>query len=75
MATDAHYDNANMTALSNQEDYLAELIADGEARITRQIALIDFLEQRGRWQDARMARELLATITETVQVISLSLRR
>lgn len=69
------YNNANMTAPLNQQDYLEEVVAEGEARIARQIELVDFLERHGHRQEARMARELLATITETVEAISLSLRK
>lgn len=64
-----------MSAPISQEDYLAEMVADGEARVARQIELVMFLDQRGHLHEARMARELLATITETVQAIACSLRR
>jgi len=43
---------------------LAETLSASEIRIDRQIRLVAELDWSGRAQDARMARELLAAITE-----------
>lgn len=43
---------------------LAENLRESEARIDRQRRLVAELESSGRFRDARMARELLAAITE-----------
>ena len=52
-------------------DDLAEAqrqVREGEERISRQLALIRRLDAAGRREDARAARELLGTITDTVNV-------
>lgn len=66
---------AVMGLLASQRDYIAAIVAEGERRIARQAELVRRLDVSGHQQEARMARELLATITETVQMIALNLRR
>jgi hypothetical protein len=54
---------------------LAERLLESEVRIDRQIRLLAELEWSGRAQEARMARELLAAITQCRDLRLMSLRR
>jgi hypothetical protein len=41
-------------------------VLEGEERVARQLVLIKKLDLAGRHEDARAARELLGTLTETL---------
>jgi hypothetical protein len=58
----------------NEADYLAQVLAAGKARIAAQLRLIAELDSAGYQREARMGRELLATITETNDIIALRQR-
>jgi len=56
-----------MNGLSDQFLEMAERhVRDGEQRVLRQMELIAELESAGHHDTARIARELLATLTDTL---------
>ena len=56
--------------MNELSDHLLEMaerhVREGEQRVLRQMELIAELELAGRHDTARMARELLATLTDTL---------
>ena len=49
-------------------------VLEGEERVARQLVLIKKLDLAGRHEDARAARELLGTLTETLNADRLHLQ-
>lgn len=58
----------------NEADYLGQILAAGKARIAAQLRLVAKLDKAGYQHESRMGRELLATITETNNIIALRQR-
>jgi hypothetical protein len=53
----------------------ARHVREGEARVARQLALIKKLDASGRHEEAALARNLLATLTEALDLARRHLHR